>query len=211
MAASGDYLYVVNSSGSVAKVSMESGNQVGLASGPQFGFDVPSAITSSGRDLFVTNSAANSVTEIDAKTMTALTTLQGPRFKFARPMGVVADRGHLWVTNQTGDSVTEIAADTGRVVRVVVDHTNLPTPGPVTVGAGYVFTLSPPGDSPMVSQITPDDGTVTWMMCNANGPYLFSDPQAVVVAGSNLWVVNKASSSLTEMDSDSGALIRTIS
>ena len=62
----------------------------------------------------------------------------------------------------------------------------------------------------MVSQITPG-GDVTWMMCNSNGPYLFSNPQAVVVADSNLWVVSKGSSSLTEMDPDSGALIRTIS
>jgi hypothetical protein len=49
------------------------------------------------------------------------------------------------------------------------------------------------------------------MMCNTNGPYLFNNPQSAVVAGSNLWVVNEGSSSLTEMDTDSGALIRTIS
>jgi hypothetical protein len=120
-------------------------------------------------------------------------------------------RGHdLWVTNRTGDSVTEIAVGTDRVVRVLVDRTNLPTPGPITAGDGYVFTLSPPGNSPMVSQITPS-GDVAWMMCNGNGPYLFSDPQAAVVAASHLWVVNKTSNSLTEMDPDSGALIRTIS
>ena len=48
-------------------------------------------------------------------------------------------------------------------------------------------------------------------MCNFNGPYLFNNPQAAVVYGSNLWVVSRGSSSLTEMDTDSGALIRTIS
>jgi hypothetical protein len=116
----------------------------------------------------------------------------------------------LWVTNQRADSVTQIATETDRVVRVMTDHTNLPTPGPIAFGDGYVFTLSPPGDSPMVSQIT-SDGAVTWMTCNANGPYLFSNPQAVVVASSKLWVVNKGSSSLKELDPDSGALIRTIS
>jgi len=41
-------------------------------------------------------------------------------------------------------------------------------------------------------------------------PYLFNDPQALVVAGTNLWVVNEDGNSLTEMDTDSGALIRTI-
>jgi len=49
------------------------------------------------------------------------------------------------------------------------------------------------------------------MMCNYNGPYLFNDPQAAVVSGDNLWVVNQASSSLTALNTDSGALIRTIS
>jgi hypothetical protein len=63
----------------------------------------------------------------------------------------------------------------------------------------------------MVSQVMPKDGAVPWMMCNTNGPYLFSNPQAAVVSGSNLWVVSKASSSLTEMNTDSGDLIRTIS
>jgi len=210
MAASGGSLYVLNGTGSVAKVSMASGRQIGLASGAQFGFDTPMGIASSGSDLFVTNSGANSITEINARTMTLVTQLTGTRFRFSKPTGVVVQGRELWVTNQTGDSVTQIATGTDRVVRVIVDHTNLPTPGPIAFGDGYVFTLSPPGNSPMVSQIT-RNGAVAWMMCNTNGPYLFSNPQAVVVAGSNLWVVSSGSSSLTEMDPDSGALIRTIS
>jgi len=56
-----------------------------------------------------------------------------------------------------------------------------------------------------------------WMMCNTNGPYEFSNPQALAVAGSTLWVVNEGGlnapygPSLTEMNASSGALIRTIS
>ena len=42
--------------------------------------------------------------------------------------------------------------------------------------------------------------------------YVRDNPwQAVAVAGSDLWVVNKDSNSLTEMDTDTGDLIRTIS
>ena len=157
----------------------------------------------------MTNSASNSVTEIDSQTLAFVASLQAENFKFKKPTGAVVDGTDLWVTNESGDSVTEVDTNTGQLVRVVVDHTNLPTPGPITVGDGYVFTVSPPGDSPMVTQI--DNGKVVWMMCNTNGPYLFSNPQAAVVSGSNLWVVSKGSSSLTEMDTDSGALIRTIS
>jgi hypothetical protein len=114
------------------------------------------------------------------------------------------------VTNQNDESVTEISASTVQQVNVLVSS-NLPWVGPITFGDGYVFTVSPPGGSPMVSQIVPSSPAVTWMMCNTNGPSLFNDPEAAVVTGSLLWVVNKGGNSLTEMDTDSGNLIRTIS
>lgn len=82
--------------------------------------------------------------------------------------------------------------------------------GPITYGNGYVFAVSPPGSSPMVSQITPSPASANWMMCNTNGPYLFNNPEALVVAGSDLWVVNEGGNSLTEMDTVTGNLIRTI-
>ncbi len=87
---------------------------------------------------------------------------------------------------------------------------NLPMVGPITYGDGYIFTVSPPGASPMVSQVVPSSATVSWMMCNTNGPYLFNNPEAAVVSGENLWIVNEGGNSLTEMDTDSGALIRTV-
>jgi hypothetical protein len=62
----------------------------------------------------------------------------------------------------------------------------------------------------MVSQISTTPAVVNWMMCNTNGPYLFNNPEAVVVVGSNLWVVNEGGNSLTEMDTVTGNLIRTV-
>jgi DNA-binding beta-propeller fold protein YncE len=211
LAANGGRVFVLSSSGPVTAVSAASGTLAGIASGSRFGFATPLDLAAAGDHLFVTNSADNSVTEVNDRTMAFMTKLAGPAFKFATPIGAAVQGHDLWVTNQAGDSVTEIATKTDKPVRVVVDHTNLPTPGPITVGDGYVFTLSPPGSSPMVTQVTPDNGSVPWMMCNTNGPYLFDNPQAAIVSGSNLWVVSKGSSSLTEMNTDSGALIRTIS
>jgi DNA-binding beta-propeller fold protein YncE len=203
-------LYVLSAGGSVTGIRTASGGLIGVAVGSQFGFNRPKGVAVSGNALFVTNSGSNSVTRIDDRSMTFVKTLRGPGYRLQKPTGAAVDGRDLWVTNEAGDSVTEISTKTSDPVRVVVDHTNLPTPGPITVGDGYVFTVSPPGDSPMVTQVMPD-GSVPWMMCNTNGPYLFSNPQAAVVSGENLWVVNKASSSLTEMNTDSGALIRTIS
>ena len=211
MAAESAHLYVLNGTGSVAEVSAKTGSLLGAASGNQFGFSTPVGIAAAGDNLFVTNQAANSVTEINDRSMTLVTILQGLSYKFSKPTGAAVLGSDLWVTNQAGDSVTEIATNTGKAVRVVIDHTNLPTPGPIAVGDGYVFTVSPPGDSPMVSQITSTDGAVAWMMCNTNGAYLFNNPQSAVVAGSSLWVVSKGGNSLTQMNTDSGALIRTIS
>jgi hypothetical protein len=204
-------LFVLSGTGEVTGVSPTTGGLMGIAAGPQYGFRSPSGIAVSGSDLFVTNSAGNSVSVLDAGTLGFVKLLDGGQYRFHTPTAAVIHGGDLWVTNGTSDSVTQLSASTGNLVRVIVDHTNLPTPGPITAGDGYVFTLSPPGVSPMVSQIDPGTGKVAWMMCNTNGPYLLANPQAVAVAGSNLWVVNKDSNSLTEMNTDSGALIRTIS
>jgi DNA-binding beta-propeller fold protein YncE len=203
-------LYVLSSSGSVTGIGTASGSLIGMASGTQFGFNHPKGIAASGNNLYVTNSGSDSITKIDDRTMTFVTTLRGSAYRLQKPTGVAVDGKNLWVTNEAGDSVTEISTKTSDPVRVVVDHTNLPTPGPITVGDGHVFTVSPPGDSPMVTQVMPN-GSVPWMMCNTNGPYLFSNPQAAIVSGDNLWVISKGSSSLTEINTDSGALIRTIS
>jgi YVTN family beta-propeller protein len=210
VATSGD-LYVLSGTGAVTKVALATGAVVGTATGSPFGFATPTAIAAAGDHLYVTNSSADSVTEIDGATMSHLATLQGPEYHFATPMGVAVRGADVWVTNEAADSVTEFSAVTGRLVRVVVDHTNLPTPGPIIATDEYVFAVSPPGDSPMVSQIIPGHRTVAWMICNTNGPYLFNNPQAAVVSGANLWVVNEGGSSLTDMNTDSGALIRTIS
>jgi hypothetical protein len=104
--------------------------------------------------------------------------------------------------------VTEITPPSGAVVRVATsDEGYLPTPGPITNSDGYVFTASPPGSSPMITQITARTGVSNWMMCNTNGPYQFNNPQALVVAGRDLWVINEGGNSVTEMHMFTGALV----
>ena len=46
----------------------------------------------------------------------------------------------------------------------------------------------------------------------AAGPrYQFADPGAIAVAGHDLWVANGGSNSVTEINADTGALVRVIS
>jgi hypothetical protein len=210
MAVNDGRLFVLSSAGRVTEVATASGGFLGVAEGTRFGFDAPSSVAASADDLYVTNRGSDAITKIDTRTLAFVARLSGPSYEFNKPTGVAIDGRDLWVTNEGTDSATEISLLSDEPIRVV-KNSNLATPGPITVGDGYVFTVSPPGDSPMVSQITPDTGSVPWMMCNYNGPYLFNDPQSAVVAGQNLWVINEGGSSLTEMDTDSGALIRTIS
>ena len=110
--------------------------------------------------------------------------------------------------------MTKISATTGMPIDVQVNG-NLPAPGPVAAGNGYVYAASPPGSSPMVTQITTSPFTIQWMMCNTNGAYLFDDPHAMAVVGSILWVVNQGGTaapgavtgSVTGMDAANGYLL----
>ena len=209
LASSGQELFVLNGNGSVTEISSSSGAVIGTISGPQFGFYSPSGFAVADGRIFVANPSNNTVTVIDATTRALIGILSGPSYGFNWPSGVAFDGTNVWITNPDNNSVTEISPTTLQALNVVVSS-NLPWVVPIISGDGYVFTVSPPGSSPMVSQIIPSSATVTWMMCNTNGPYDFNDPEAAVVDGSVLWVVNKGGNSLTEMDAASGALIGTV-
>jgi hypothetical protein len=209
LASSGQDLFVLNGTGSVTELDTATGALMGTASGSAYGFNEPTGLAVADGDVFVANSEGDSVTVLSAADQTFVALLSGPSFAFSDPTGVAFDGSDLWVTDQGSSSVTEFSPTTLSEVNVLTSD-NLPQVGPITSGDGYVFTVSPWGSSPMVSQITVSPASVNWMMCNTNGPYLFNNPQALVVAGSNLWVVNEGGNSLTEMDTVSGDLIRTI-
>ena len=145
--------------------------------------------------------------------------LSAPTYGFDQPTGAAAHGRDVFVTNTAGDTITELSSPSGSKVQIVPNLDGyLPTPGPVTFGDGYVFTVSPPGGSPMVTQVVPGNpATAPWMICNTNGNYYFSNPEALVVHGTDLWVVNEGgpgsptqgAGSLTEMNTDSGALLGT--
>jgi hypothetical protein len=209
LASSGDDLFVLNGTGSLTEVATGTGALLGTASGPTFGFDDPTGLAVADGEIFVANSAADTVTVLDAGDLAFVASLSDPSFGFSTPVGVAFDGTNVWVTNQGDESVTEFSPTTLEELNILVSG-NLPMVGPIAYGDGYVFAVSPPGSSPMVTQIVPSPASVSWMMCNTNGPYLFNNPQALVVAGENLWVVNEGGNSLTEMDTDTGALIRTV-
>ncbi len=200
---------MLNGTGSITEIATASGALIGTASGSPYGFHAPTGLAVADGKVFVANSTANTVTVLNAQNRSFIASLSGPTFTFSTPIGVAFDGTNIWVTNQTGGSVTEFSPVTLAKLNVL-SSSNLPMVGPIAYGDGYVFTVSPPGSSPMVTQVIPSPASVSWMMCNTNGPYLFNNPEALAVAGENLWVVNEGGNSLTEMDTDTGDLIRTV-
>ncbi len=198
-----------------------------IFSGATYHFNVPTSIAISGNDLFVLNEGGGNITEINLAVAPATVTMLTSAtygFNFTVPSGtpvapqLLVRSGDLWVTNPAASQVNEIKIATLAQIQKVVDS-NLAMPGPVLSGGNYVYTTSPPGGSPMVSQVTASTGSVNWMMCNTNDNYYFNNPQAGVVAGGHLWIVNEGGisaagpstntngPSLTEMATGSGALV----
>jgi hypothetical protein len=222
------YLFVLGTGGSagagtVVKIQAATGKVVARATGARFGFDKPSALAVASGHVFVANSGSNSVTELLASTLGTLRVISatagpGGSSEFSTPTGMAAHGGDVWVSNLASKTLTELSASSGTLIQVVPNTDNyLPAPGAVAWGDGYVFVASPPGPSPMVTQVVPTDpAKLPWMMCNTNGPYTFSNPQALVVYGRHLWVVNEGGAggppgnSLTEMDAVTGKLVQVV-
>ena len=198
-------------------ISTSSGLPEGIATGKSFGFSEPEAIVSVGASLFVANLSGDSVTEINADTMKRTAIISASDFGLKSPSGLAVYKGNVWVTNYGGGSVTEFSAAT-RHLFGVFHNGYLPDPGPITVGGGYLYAASPPGGSPMVTRINP--GTypppMPWMECDTNKPDpQFDNPQALIVVGTHLWVVDDGSDyytggSLSEVDVSSGNWVRSV-
>ncbi len=211
-------LFVLGRAGVVTKLSLATGKVLGRAAGHQFGFDRPTAVAWAAGHVYVADAGGDAVSIIDPNTM-KLQALRRSGFGFADPTGLSVLGGRVWVTDTAGQSLTELVAASGKLVRTVPDISGyLPAPGPVAAGDGDLYVASPPGGSPMITRVIPGRAVrLPWMMCNTNGPYTFSNPQALVVDGAHLWVVNQgggagapAGNSVTEMDAMSGALVRVL-
>ena len=225
MAVSGSDLFVLNSDNVVSEVNTSTGGAVATFSGSKFAFSDPTSIAASGSKVFVVDAGSNSVTEF-APATGVVSIISGSEFQFdftvTSDVPVVpeatARSGVLWVTSPESSTVTEIKVKNLALLQVVTNG-NLANPGPIVATSEYVFTASPPGTSPMISQIIRKTSVVTWMMCNTNANYYYTDPQSLVVVGTSLWVVNEGGvsgengnvASLTQMNVDSGALVRVVS
>ncbi len=216
MVVSGGELWVTDARGdSVTEVSAGTGRLVRVVrhnEGSPSGFDDPVAIASAGLDLFVANLAGDSVTEIDASSGAVLKTISSSPYGFSRPAGIAYDGTNLWVSDSGADQVTEFTASTDALVQVVTNSSHNEnygfwSPASIVALKSVVYVASPPGSSPMVTQIDTTNGWSNWMMCNTNYNFNFANPSALALDGTHLWVANEANNTLTEMNAKTGVLI----
>jgi hypothetical protein len=181
------------------------------AKGP-YGFNTPAAIAVDGSYLWIVNKTGGSTTDA---TMGSLTEINATTGAFVRritasadglrkPSGIAFDGTHLWVSNAVTSTVTELTS-AGALVQVISNSSldqeyGFDAPTVVVVSGGYVYVISPPGASPMVTQITAATAEGDWYECNTNVPSpLFNDPTDLVVAGNYVWVVSFGDNTLTQL------------
>ncbi|MGO9198911.1 MAG: PQQ-binding-like beta-propeller repeat protein [Acidimicrobiales bacterium] len=219
----GTHLWVTDSKGnSVTEINDTDGRLIralaNKTSSPRR-FDDPDAITRAGSDLWVTNYKGDSVTEIDETSGAVVKTIDsgtGPKsYGLSEPDGIAFDGTNLWVSDSGMDQVTEMDASSGALVQIVTNSSHngnygFWSPGVVLAHKSVVYVVSPPGSSPMITQMAVSSGDSNWMMCNTNYAFNFDNPSALALDGSDLWVANEANDTLTEMNASSGVLIQDI-
>ena len=209
----GGNIWVVSTGGnSLTEFSAATGALVRTLSGRAYGFKTPDAITVAGPDLWVTsktggsttNTNTGAVTEIVAATGAFVRRISAAADGLERPSGIAFDGTHLWISDAATNAVTELGS-AGALLRVVTNTSldqnyGFDAPTVVVASAPYVYVISPPGASPMVTQITTATAEGDWYECNTNTPDPnFANPTGLIVHGGYVWVVSPADNTLTQL------------
>jgi len=184
---------------------------------PRYSFDDPVALGAVGSDIWVVNGTgasssdplAGSATVVDGTTGSFVQQVSGPGDGFESPAGVAYSGGNVWVTDSASYQVTELTPS-GTLVQVITNSSNdanygFDHPTAIVATAGDVYVDSPPGSSPMITEVNSATAEGDWFECNTNTPDpLFNNPTGLVVTGSDAWVVSPGDNTLTELDLSAG-------
>jgi hypothetical protein len=210
-------LYVVNKNNStVTIITASTGHLVKVVGNTvqhRSALAHPNAIAIAGSDFWVTNSTSSTVTEFNKTTGAFVRTLSSHAYQFSAPGGISFDGIHLWVTNSATNTVTEFSASNGSLVQVITNSSlnggyGFDAPSTTIASGKYVYVVSPPGTSPMVTQIDKATGDAQWMMCNTNWAFNFANPSSLAMDGPDLWVTSQGNDGVIEMVAETGMLIK---
>jgi len=208
----GDVFVVDTAHEAVTEFSASTGALVRVLGGVRYGFSDPDAIAVADGDIWVANKTGGSVSDPNAGTATEFIASTGAFVQrvsasadgLERPSGIAFDGTHLWIADAASDAVTELAAN-GMLLRKLTNASldrnygfNAPTA--VVASGADVYVISPPGASPMVTQITASTAEGNWYECNTNSPSPnFDNPTDLVVTAGHVWVVSPRNNTLTEL------------
>jgi hypothetical protein len=184
---------------------------------PRYSFDDPVALGAVGSDIWVVNGTgasssdplAGSATVVNATTGSFVQQVSGAGDGFESPAGVAYSGGNVWITDSASFQVTELTPS-GSLVQVVTNSSNdanygFDHPTAIVATAGDVYVDSPPGSSPMITEVNSASAEGDWFECNTNSPDPnFDNPTGLVVAGSDAWIVSPGDNTLTELDLSAG-------
>ncbi len=198
------------SSGALIRIVANTATQV------RFDDPVAMATPSIPGTLWVASEANGEVTEVSTSTGAVLKTITTPADGLMQPSGIALSGGSVFVADAGGNQLTELSAATGALIQIITNSSlnqnyGFNAPGPMTAWGGFVYVASPPGSSPMVTQLDPGTGNGNWMMCNTNYAFHFSGPSALQVLGQNLFVANASNNTVTEMNATTGVLVQDLS
>ncbi len=197
---------------SLTEFSATTGALVRVVNGAEFGFAMPDALAVAGADIWVTSEFggsttdqnAGAVTEVNATTGAFVRRITAAADGLEQPAGIAFDHKHLWVTDAMTSAVTELSPQ-GALVQVITNSSlngnyGFDSPTVVVATPAEVYVVSPPGASPMVTQIDTATGNGNWYECNTNSPDpQFANPTGLVVNKGYVWVVSPADNTLTEL------------
>ncbi len=214
--------WVTNGAGnSVTEFDTATGAAVAVLtnqSDASYAFDDPVALAAVGSDIWVVNGTgasntdplAGSATVIDGTTGSFVQQVSDPADGFESPAGVAYSGGSVWITDSASYQVTQLTPS-GALVQVITNGSNdanygFDHPTAIVATAGYVYVDSPPGSSPMITEVNSATSEGDWYECNTNSPDpRFNNPTGLVVTGTDAWVVSPGDNTLTELNlSNSG-------
>jgi hypothetical protein len=216
IAVAGGNLWIANrASHSVTEVAPD-GTLIRTVAAAADGFRGPDAIAASGSHLFVVN-GGGSVTELSASDGSLVRIISGAGYGFDQPNSIVVQGADAWVVDGASNAVTEFATGSGALVRVLTNDADsrytFDTPDAIAIAGDDVWVANAAGGS----SSDPSAGSLT-EVATATGDFVqrltdtsfgLEDPKGIAYDGSNLWVSDSATNSVTELTAG-GALVQVI-
>jgi hypothetical protein len=217
----GGNVWVTNAGGSsVTEFSASTGSLVQVlsnASNSSYAFDHPVALAAVGANIWIVNSAgasvsdplAGSATVVNGTTGAFVQEVKGSSDGLESPAGVAYDNGDVWITDGGSYQITELTS-TGTLIQVITNSSNdanygFDNPTAIVTSGNDVYVDSPPGSSPMITEVNALNAEGDWYECNTNTPDPdFDNPTGLVINGSDAWVVSPADNTLTELNLSAG-------